>query len=186
MASNPQSSKLGLQPFQGKWSLSLTKHLLNRTMFGATISDIQYFNGIGLNASVEELLTLSNNLPTPPLNDYSSSTILDPGSTLGTTWINSITTDGTINSNRRNNYKKWLMNVLVNQEKNIREKMTFFWSNHFGTEADTISFGTMLYNHHQIFRANPVGNFKQNDQRKKKYYSLFDVVMQMKHQHNHQ
>ncbi len=161
MASNPQSSKLGLQPFQGKWSLSLTKHLLNRTMFGATISDIQYFNGIGLNASVEELLTLSKNLPTPPLNDYSSSTILDPGSTLGTTWINSITTDGTINSNRRNNYKKWLMNVLVNQEKNIREKMTFFWSNHFGTEADTISFGTMLYNHHQIFRANPVGNFKQ-------------------------
>lgn len=161
MASTPQSSKLGLQPFQGKWSLSLTRHLLNRTMYGATASDIQYFNGIGLNATVKEILTISSNLPSPPLNDYNTTTVIDAGSALGTTWVNSLNTDGTVNSSRRANYKKWLMSVLVNQEKNIREKMTFFWSNHFGTEADTIVYGTMLYNHHQIFRANPVGNFKQ-------------------------
>jgi uncharacterized protein (DUF1800 family) len=161
MASTPQSSKLGLQPFQGKWSLTLTRHLLNRTLFGATSTEINYFNNLGLTNSVNEILSIAGSLPSLPLNDYNSSTVIDTGSNLGTTWINSINTDGTINSNRRTNYKKWLFSVLVNQEKNIREKMTFFWSNHFGTEADTIVYGTMLYQHHQLFRTNPIGNFKQ-------------------------
>jgi len=161
MASIPQSSKLGLTTFQGSWSLLLTKHLLNRTVFGATSNDIKRFNKLGLTASVNEILTISTTLPTPPINDYNTSTVIDAGSSLGTTWINSINTDGTINSNRRTNYKKWLLSVLVSQETNIREKMTFFWSNHFGTEADTIIYGTMLYQHHQIFRVNPIGNFKQ-------------------------
>lgn len=161
MASIPQSSKLGLLTFQGSWSLLLTKHLINRTVFGATSNDIKRFNKLGLTASVNEILTISTTLPTPPLNDYNTSTVIDAGSSLGTTWINSINTDGTINSNRRTNYKKWLLSVLVGQETNIREKMSFFWSNHFGTEADTIVYGTMLYQHHQIFRANPIGNFKQ-------------------------
>lgn len=157
----PQSSKLGLNTYQGVWSFTLTKHLLNRTIYGSTSNDIKRFNKLGLIASVNEILTIPASLPSPPLNDYNTSTVIDPGSNIGTTWINSINTDGTINSNRRANYKKWLLSVLVNQETNIREKMTFFWSNHFGTEADTIVFGTMLYHHHQIFRTNPIGNFKQ-------------------------
>jgi uncharacterized protein (DUF1800 family) len=161
MASNPQSSKLGLTTYQGNWTLPLTKHLLNRTVFGATSNDLKRFNKLGLIASVNEILTIPTSLPSPPLNDYNTSTVIDAGSGLGTTWVNSINTDGTINSNRRTNYKKWLLSVLVNQETNIREKMTFFWSNHFGTESDTIVYGTMLYQHHQIFRSNPIGNFKQ-------------------------
>ena len=161
MASNPQSSKLGLTTYQGNWSLPLTKHLLNRTVFGATSNDLKRFNKLGLIASVNEILTIPTSLPSPPLNDYNTSTVIDAGSSLGTTWVNSINTDGTINSNRRTNYKKWLLSVMANQETNIREKMTFFWSNHFGTEADTIVYGTMLYQHHQIFRSNPIGNFKQ-------------------------
>lgn len=161
MPSNPQSSKLGLTTYQGNWSLPLTKHLLNRTVFGATSNDLRRFNKLGLIASVNEILTIPTSLPSPPLNDYNTSTVIDAGSSLGTTWVNSINTDGTINSNRRTNYKKWLLSVMVNQETNIREKMTFFWSNHFGTEADTIVYGTMLYQHHQIFRSNPIGNFKQ-------------------------
>ena len=161
MASSPQSSKLGLTPFKGNWSLVLTKHLLSRTLYSAKSADIKRFNALGLTASVDELLTITTSLPSPPVNDYNTSTVIDTGSALGTTWVNSINNDGTINSNRRTNYKKWLLSVLVHQETNIREKMTFFWSNHFGTEADTIVFGTMLYQHHQIFRSNPIGNYKK-------------------------
>ncbi len=161
MASSPQSSKLGLTPYMGNWSLLHTRHLLQRTLYGAKKAEINYFNNLGVSAAVNELLTIPTTLPLPPLNDYTSATLIDSGAPLGTTWVNSVNTDGTINSNRRANYKKWLFSVLVNQETNIREKMTFFWSNHFGTEADTISYGTMLYHHHQIFRNNPIGNFKQ-------------------------
>jgi uncharacterized protein (DUF1800 family) len=161
MSSSPQTSSLGLNTYKGSWLPLHTKHLLNRTLFGAKASDIAYFNTKGLIASVDELLNVPNTLPSPPLNDYNSATLTDPNVVPGTTWVNDITNDGTINSNRRNSYKKWLVSVWVNQEKNIREKITLFWSNHFGTEADTVIYGSMIYNHQQILRVNCVGNFKQ-------------------------
>jgi uncharacterized protein (DUF1800 family) len=130
-------------------------------MFGAKAADITNFNSKGLIASVDELLNIPTTLPSPPLNDYNSSTVTDPNVSPGSTWVNDITGDGILNSNRRNSYKKWLISIWVGQEKNIREKLTLFWSNHFGTEADTIIYGSMIYNHHQILRANCVGNFKQ-------------------------
>ncbi|WP_371068070.1 DUF1800 family protein, partial [Salmonella enterica] len=99
--------------------------------------------------------------PTPPLNDYNTTSFTDPNVLLGSTWVNDISLDGTINSYRRATYKKWLISVCVGQTRNIQEKLTFFWSNHFGTESDTINYGTMIYNHHQILRKNCVGNFKQ-------------------------
>lgn len=160
MPTSPLTSSLGLNRFQGIWTPIHTKHLLNRALFGASADDINFYFPKGMDA-VAELLTLSNNLPSPPLNDYSSATVIDARVPLASTWINDINTDGTINSNRRAAYKKWLTYVMVNQERNIREKMTLFWSNHFGTESDTIAYATMIYQHHQIFRAGCLGNFKQ-------------------------
>lgn len=161
MSSTPQTSSLGLNTFKGSWLPIHTKHLLNRTLFGAKAGDIAYFNAKGLISSVDELLNVPNILPAPPLNDYNTSTFVDPNVALGNTWVNDISNDGSINSYRRNSYKKWLLSVWVGQDKNIREKLTLFWSNHFGTEADTVAYGSMIYNHHQILRTNCVGNFKQ-------------------------
>lgn len=161
MPAAPQSSLLGLNTYQGPWSYLQTKHLLNRTMFGAKAADINYFKTKGVVASVDELLNVPNSLPAPPLNDYNTSSFIDPNVPMGTTWVNDVSLDGTINAYRRATYKKWLLSVCVGQERNIREKLTFFWSNHFGTESDTISYGSMVYLHHQILRANCVGNFKQ-------------------------
>jgi len=161
MPSTPQSSTLGLKTYAGPWTLQQTKHLLNRTMFGAKAADISYFKAKGLLGSVEELLNVSTTLPPPPLNDYTTSTFNDPNVPLGSSWINDVSLDGTINSYRRATYKKWLLSICVEQARTIQEKLTFFWSNHFGTEADTINYGTMVYYHHQILRKNCVGNFKQ-------------------------
>ena len=149
MAATPQTSKLGLKTYTGAWNNIVTKHLLNRTMYGAKIADINYFTQLGLEASVDQLLTISKQVNSFPLNDYNSSTLIDPKVAAGETWINDITTDGTINSARRATYKKWLISVIANQQMNIQEKMTTFWSNHFGTEADTIVYGSMIYNHHR-------------------------------------
>jgi len=157
----PKSSALGLTTYKGSWSPQLTKHLLNRTMFGAKASDIDYFTSKGLLASIDELLNVQTISIPPPLNDYNSTTFTDPNVLAGKTWVNDVSTDGTINSYRRSTYKKWLMSVWVGQERNIREKLTLFWSNHFSTEADTVVYGSMVYNHHQILRNNCVGNFKQ-------------------------
>jgi len=161
MPLTPQSSSLGLNTYSGPWLPIHTKHLLNRTLFSAKASDIKYFNAKGIVASVDELLNITNSLPTPPLNDYNTTSFTDPNVPAGATWINDISLDGTINSYRTSGYKKWLLSIWVGQEKNIREKLTLFWSNHFGTESDTIVYASMTYTHHQVLRNNCVGNFKQ-------------------------
>jgi hypothetical protein len=119
MPSAPQTSSKGLATYSTAWLPVHTKHLLNRTLFGAKVDDINYFNAMGLTAAVDALLNVPSTLPSPPLNDYTTATVIDPNVPLGSTWINNITVDGTINSNRRTNYKKWLVGVWVSQEKNI-------------------------------------------------------------------
>lgn len=160
MPLSPLSSSLGLEPYQGPWTKQTTTHLLNRILFGAKQSEIQFFLAKGLNASVVSLINPTVAIPAPPVNEYNTATVIDPTVPLGTTWINQPTGDGTINSLRRNSFKKWLAGVMIQQDISIREKLTLFWANHFGTEADTISNANMLYQHHDTLRKNATGNFK--------------------------
>ena len=160
MPLSPLTSNLGLEPYQGSWTKQTTTHLLNRVLFGAKQSEVQNFLKKGLNNAVAELLNPTAPLPTPPLNEYNSATVIDAAVAPGTTWINQPTADGTINSLRRASFKKWLTGVMIQQDISIREKLTLFWANHFGTEADTISNANMLYQHHDTLRKNAIGNFK--------------------------
>ena len=58
MSLAPKTSALGLNTYKGNWMSLHSKHLLNRTLFGAKASDIEYFKTKGLMASVEELLNV--------------------------------------------------------------------------------------------------------------------------------
>lgn len=161
MPSTPLSSKLGLATYKGNWTQVTCKHLLKRVLFGVKPADIDYFLTKGLALSIDELLTTSQPLPSPPLNDYSSTTVIDSAVPLGETWVNNYSTDGTINSYRRATMKKWLLGVMINQDRSIREKITLFWANHFSTESDIVAYGNYVFNHHNILRQNGMGNFKQ-------------------------
>ncbi len=149
----------GLNIYAGPWTKNEVQHLLKRTMFGSKLADINYFAGLTMNQAVDELLTPSAPLPSPPVNDYSPGTA-DPNVPAGSTWINDFSTDGTINSVRRSSFKKWWTGVMINQDRSIREKLTLFWADHFGTETDTISYSQLIYNHHTMLRQNCLGNFK--------------------------
>ncbi len=151
----------GLNKYTGTWTRNEVQHLLKRALFGSKKSDIDKFTGLGLTATIDALLNYSSPLPAPPLNDYNSSTVTDPDVPAGATWVNNPTNDGTINSLRRNSFKKWWAGVLINQESNIGEKMTLFWANLFGTETNDIGNAHWVYNHHTLLRQNAVGNYKQ-------------------------
>jgi len=150
----------GLTPYSGPWTTNEVVHLLKRTMFGAKKADIDYFKARTVSQAVDELLTPTAPLPSPPLNDYSPNTP-DPNVAAGQTWINNPTNDGTLNSVRRASFKKWWTGVLLNQDRSIREKMTLFWANHFGTETVDIGVSHFVYNHHNLLRQSALGNFKQ-------------------------
>jgi uncharacterized protein (DUF1800 family) len=62
---------------------------------------------------------------------------------------------------RRGSFKKWWTGLMINQDRSIREKITLFWANHFGTESNEIGNSHYVYWHHALLRQNCLGNFKQ-------------------------
>lgn len=153
--------QMGLVPYAGVWSKKEVQHLLKRTMFGSTSTDIDFFATLSLQQAVSQLLNPTASLPNPPINDYNSPTFIDPAVAAGSTWVNNPTADGTINSYRRSSFKKWWTGLMINQDRSIREKITLFWANHFATETNDIGTSHYVYWHHNLLRQNCLGNFKQ-------------------------
>ncbi len=151
-----------LAPFNGNWDAEAVKHLLKRTLFGATRPDIQYFLGLGFARSIDELLIDTTPMPLPPVKEYnpSSAAVPDNNIAAGQTWVTDVNGDGTVASLRRSSFKKWWLGNMLNQERNLREKMTIFWHNHFSTETADISNAQYVYKHHNFLRANALGNIR--------------------------
>ena len=151
-----------LSPYVGNWDVEIVKHLLKRTLFGATRDDVKYFLGLGFAGSIQALLNNSTPLPLPPVKDYNPSTAGTPDTNIlaGQTWVADTNGDGTVASLRRSSFKKWWIGNMLQQERNLREKMTIFWHNHFSTETNDISNAQYVYKHHNFLRANALGNIR--------------------------
>ena len=154
----------GINPYSGPWAENEIVHLLKRTMFGAKKADVDYFKTRTVGQAVDELLNPTAPQPAPPVKEYTTST--QPGTpdaniALGTTWVNDINNDGTVQSQRRASYKKWWTGVLINQDRSIREKLIMFWVDHFGNEAGDVGNGNWTYMQHSLIRQYALGNFKQ-------------------------
>jgi uncharacterized protein (DUF1800 family) len=161
----PMRTTSGIGPYRGVWSENEAIHLLKRTMFGAAKADIDYFLSLSLGQAVDELINPTAPNPAPPVKEYVTSTTLgvnaDANILQGTTWINDINSDGTVQGQRRASYKKWWTGVMLNQDRSIREKMMLFWVDHFGNEASDVGNGNWIYKQHTTIRQNCLGNFKQ-------------------------
>jgi hypothetical protein len=107
----PARTLSGINPYTGTWSKTEIIHLLKRTMFGAKKADVDYFATRTMNQTVDELLNPTAPNPLPPIKEYVTSTTLgvvpDANILQGTTWVNDINSDGTVQSQRRASYKKW-------------------------------------------------------------------------------
>ena len=153
----------GLQPYTGSFGAPELRHLLRRTLFGATKADMAYFSGKSVTEVINELLNPTAPLPAPPVKEYvvaASTLVPDTNIAAGTTWVGDLNNDGTIASYRRASFKKWWVGNLVNQDRSIREKMTLFWHNHFATEMNDVSNAQYIYKHHHLLRTSALGNFK--------------------------
>ncbi len=154
----------GLAPYTGTFGTNEIIHLLKRTMFGATRADVEYFKTKTLTQAVNEILKVPVAQPAPPVKNYDNSIIVgdpDQGITAGTTWVNINTTDGGVELRRVYSLKAWWTGLMINQEKNISEKLVLFWHNHFATETTDIGRAIWCYQNNAVIRKNVVGNFKQ-------------------------
>ncbi len=155
----------GIGPYTGTWGKNEVIHLLKRTMFGAKQTDVSYFLSKTMNQSVDELLNPVEPMPDLPLKEYVTTvtvgTTPDTAIIQGTTWVNDVNNDGTVQSQRRTSLRKWWTGNLINQGRSIREKMTLFMANHFGTELEDVGNANLSFNHHNLLRTNCLGNYKQ-------------------------
>ena len=162
---SPARTTSGINPYTGPWGKNEAIHLLKRAMFGAKKTDVDYFANRTISQTVDELLNPVAPNPQPPVKEYATATNLgvvpDTNILQGTTWVNDINSDGTVQSQRRASYKKWWTGVLINQDRSIREKMIFLWTDHFGNEASDVGNANWIYKQHETIRQNCLGNFKQ-------------------------
>ena len=156
----------GIQPYTGTFGKAEVLHLLRRTMFGATKADVTYFMTKTLAQSVAELLTVPTTAPAPPLKNYSSmqtiggvTTDTEPSLAAGQTWVNTPTI-GTLSGQRRNSLRAWWMSQMINQNRNILEKMTLFWHHLVPVQFESIGDPVNAYNYTAVLRANALGNYK--------------------------
>lgn len=150
-----------LNKYTGQWTDKQITHLLRRTMFGVRYEDVVDLRTMTMEQAVDELLS-PQTTPSPPLNNYETSTYTDPtGVKLDQTWVNAPYGDSTVNSKRRLSVTNWWIgNMIYQPQRRITEKMVYFWHNHFATEYVVVAYAHMMYNHHMVLRNNALGNFK--------------------------
>jgi len=163
----------GLAPYSGPWTLNEAAYLLRRTQFGFKKPDADSFVNLGVTAAVNTLLNFTNTTPSPPVNFYQPTIPDENGIAYGSDWTQSAFTGGLgndTNRERTTGLAAWSFGLGLNQELNIREKMSLFWyhfipidftvvrvsqNSYCGTNSARICYDYMKY-----FRENCMGNFK--------------------------
>lgn len=162
--SNLRSNKLNLtqnyeisaslDKYEGSWGKVEASHLLRRTTMGFTQDQLFEVIELGLDKSIEKLLTFKPQT-TFPLN-FNNPQDTAP---LGTTWVNET-------SNIQNEIARiqsllaWWFGLMMDNGLSITDKLTLFWHNHFVTEIDVILNGRASYSYLKLLRDNSLGNFK--------------------------
>ncbi|MBN8584388.1 MAG: DUF1800 domain-containing protein [Ignavibacteria bacterium] len=125
------------------WNKTLVTHLLNRTMFGATVSQVNSVLALTPNEAVELLF-----------QPYAAPEV--PG-----TWVTEAPDfNSAYNTQRTSQLRTWWVRLMYEQPVSIREKMTLFWHNHFVSEAATVIIPQYMYMQNTLFRNNCTGNFR--------------------------
>lgn len=157
-----------IEPYAGPFGTPQLRHLLRRSLFGCSNADLAHFSGYSLEQTVQELLTFTNNT-TPPIKTYwglnggtPDPSLVDPDVPFGSTWINTARDfqDTDIATNRIANLIFWRTGLFVEQERNLREKLTLFWFNHMPNQAFEVFIPELQYTYDQLLRDKCMGNFR--------------------------
>jgi uncharacterized protein (DUF1800 family) len=129
------------------WDADAAIHILSRTIYGFTKSDVDFVLSLSLDDFIDTYLLKDFAEPTPPLYNSVSWTTLPNDS------INS-----TEYTNWRYSLIYWWFDLMIYQGLSFREKMVWFWSNHFVTEFNTVQVPQFTYKQNKLFRQYAFGN----------------------------
>ena len=144
-----------LAPYTGPWGYAQAAHLLRRSLFGFTRTDVLAAAGSTLSAVLNALLTPAAT-PASPLNVSATDTSVP----IGQTWVGQAF-DQNVEGVRRASLRNWWLSLQLNQNTSLTEKMTLFWHNHFVVELGDINDARMGYEYVRLLRQHALGNVKQ-------------------------
>ena len=139
-----------LAPYSVPLDESKAAHLYRRLGFSASVQTVQ--SAIGQNASalidnlVNEALAAPN-LPAPTWADWNRANYPED--------------DDEMRALKNTQYKEWKLaytNSLL--DNNLKERLSFFWSNHLVTELQVYECSSFLYYYVNCLQRNAIGNFK--------------------------
>jgi uncharacterized protein (DUF1800 family) len=130
------------------WNNVRAAHLLRRTIFGPTPSEIDSAVRSSPDTVVDQLLT-EQRLPDPPDSWVREDPFPRPDSA-----------QRKIERERVDETRRWWMTLIANQGLSITEKMVLFWHDHFATQAIDVRKPQLLFKQNTTFRQSAFGNFK--------------------------
>ncbi|MDG1571216.1 DUF1800 domain-containing protein [Robiginitalea sp. M366] len=139
-----------LAPYTPPLDRSRVEHLFRRLGFSASVDRVNQAIGQTANALVDSLIAEAQGLPPQPAPAWA-------------TWTraNYPADDDAAGAEVRSQIAAWRLEytqgLLTN---NLRDRLSFFWSNHFVTEIDIYQGPAFLYEYTNCLQRNALGNFK--------------------------
>jgi uncharacterized protein (DUF1800 family) len=133
------------------------RHLLNRTSFAASKSEIERFAALKREQAIEELLRTRVVSAKNPIPDW--------GDKYERIYRPQMTQEERQMITRREmvvrglELRSWWMAEMLTTTSPLTEKMTLFWHNHFATGQEKVRSATLMLRQNQMLRKHALGNF---------------------------
>lgn len=137
---------------------STIAHLLRRTGFGPTATEVDAAVTKGFDAVVDELLSTTS----PDPADATPPPTFVPYVAMGQKNL-TVQQRQAMNQQRAHeiaDLQTWWLNRMATTGRPLREKLTFFWHDHFATSYEKVRRPDYLYRQNQLFRSMGMGQFE--------------------------
>lgn len=154
---------LGYEPFDvtdaDGWDYQKAAHLLRRCMIGPTHAEILVAVSEGLDATLNRLFTPFE----PSYERVLEFAGQDPNNKIPDAGEGSPEGEEfrRLKLLRRDLLGKWWMELMVRPEISLQERLTFFWHNHFTSDAGTVEYAERMFVQNELFRRSAFGNVRR-------------------------
>ncbi len=151
-----QNYSVPLQPHTTDWSAAHLRHLFGRTSFGVSVAEVKALSSL----SREDLL--NNLLAEAPQPDPPGVWTTEPFDREVYARLSSEEKQAWQRQNRQrlNEMRGWWLALMLVPLYNLRERMTYFWHNHFTSDIRTVQLAQFVYLQNAAWRQHALGNFR--------------------------
>ncbi|APQ17649.1 DUF1800 domain-containing protein [Maribacter hydrothermalis] len=139
-----------LAPYTANLDQQRALHLYRRLGFSASVATINQAAGQSAGAIVDNLVDQAINMAPIPAPTWANWT--------NANYPEDDDASNQIKNQQKNEFQLAYANSLLNN--NLRDRLSFFWSNHFVTELDVYNCNPYLYEYINCLQRNSIGNFK--------------------------